>query len=429
MHPIKLHGAEPAVSIQRRSAPRAAAGRAAGRPGHPLATLGGVLRRLAAMALALAIAPPCASAQAPARGPSPWRDVFEPERRLGLMYRQEGLARLVQSFLPDRPDLGDTQPYLLVEQALIRFERARRHLPDDAELAYFTAVALSNYRRPAQDGGTEHRDEEAMDAWRRVRRLDPSLHAGRVAFELAALHMRRHEFAEARAEYEAALQHAVPGAVEVMDRFYLSTGAERQLAYLFTPIQPVSVHGNLAEAAMLVGDLDDALEHYRAALEASDRPDTRVLALWGLALASDRSGAHEDALRFAQRAIQEDPLAGHPRYMDLSRRHGPFAILHFDGVFFEPRCELHAYEALGHEALARAPGAASDAEALRRALVAWRLFLAEGGNASRFAASARRHVARLEAEVEPPAAEPPRRPRRAPRERPAPARPARAPAS
>ncbi len=345
------------------------------------------------------------------------------------MYRQEGLARLLQSFLPDHPELGDTAPYLLVEQALIRFERARRLLPDDAELAYLTAVALSRYRRPAQDGGTEHRDEEAMDAWRRVRRLDPTLHAGRVAFEIAALHMRRHEFAEARAEYEAALEHAVPPTLELMDRFYLPTGAERQLAYLFAPIQPVSVHGNLAEAAMLTGDLAGALEHYRAALEASDRPDTRVLALWGLALASDRSGAHDDALRFAHRAIQEDPLAGHSQHMDLSRRHGPFAILHFDGVYFEPRCEIHAYEALGHEALARAPGAAADAQALRRALVAWRLFLAEGGNASRFAPAARRHVARLEAEVEPRPSEPARPRRRAPRERPAPARPTRAPAS
>lgn len=369
------------------------------------------MRRALFVLLALAIAPSSAVAQT--RGPSTgWREIFDPERRLGLMYRQQGLVRLIAALRDGDPELGDSAPHVLLDQALIRFERARRRMPDDPELAYYTAVALSHFERPAPDGSTERRSEEAMDAWRHVRQLDPSFQPGRVAFELAALHMRRHEFAEARAEYEAALEHAVPPTVELMDRLYLAAGTERQLATLFTPIEPRSVLGNLAEAAMLVGDVPAALRYYRAALEESDEAVTRALALWGLAVASDRSGAHDEALRFAHRALQEDPVQGAPRYADVSRRHGAFALLHMDWVFFEPGYELHAYEALGHEALGRQPDTRTSEE-LRLALRSWRLFLAEGGNASRYAPVARAHVARLEAEIERPAPSPPAR-RRAP---------------
>lgn len=354
--------------------------------------------RSAALALALAAFPAGALAQWPQHGaPSGWREVFDADGRTAIALRQDGLRHLIAALLHDGSEL-DGHPSFAIERALIRFERARRRRPDDPELAYYTAIALSSFARPAPDGSIERREDEAEQAWRRVRALDPSFQAGRVAFELGAVHMRRHEFAEALAEYEAALAHAVAPTVRVMDYFYLPVGAERTLASFFLPITPDLVHGNLAEAAMLVGRLDDAIEHYRAAVETTDRPETRVLALWGLALATDRDGDHDGALRFARRAIQEDPVAG-SRYTDLSRRHGPLAILHLDGVFFEPPYELHAYEALGHEAMARDPAGGVDAEELRRALVSWRFFLAEGGNASRYAATARRHAARLEAEL------------------------------
>lgn len=353
-----------------------------------------------ALALLAALGATPARAQAPNGG---WPEVFDPERRLGLRYKQEGLYRLIQG-MDGRtldPQLGDPPAHLLLDQALIRFDRARRRLPADAELAFYTAMALTRYERPAPDGGQEHRVAEAIDAWERVREIDPSFHPDRVAYELASLHMRRQEFPEARAEYEMALRHAVPPTVELMNRFYLASPVEERLALLFRPITPGAVYGNLAEAAMLTGDLGSAIRYYRGAADDSAEPVTRCLALWGLALASERSGAHTDALAFAARAMREDPVAAVmvADWQRVAMVHGPFAVLHLDFVFFEPRHEIHAYEALGHEARARPADGAVDVTQLRAALQSWRFFLAEGGSASRWAASARARVAELEREI------------------------------
>ncbi len=333
-----------------------------------------------------------------------WREVFEPERRLGRLYVREGLARLIQAMGREEPELGDAPPWLLLDQALMRFERARRYLPNDPELAYYTACALTRYERPARNGGTEDRIEEALDAWRRVREIDPNLFPDRVASELAVLHMRRHEFSEARAEYEAALRHAVPATVDLFHRFFIPAATESRLAILFASVDPANVHSNLAEAAMLMGDLPGAITNYRAAMNDAQDPLTRSLSQWGLAIALERSGAHEEAVRQAQRALRDDPVQGHPDFAEILRAHGVFAVLHLPFVFFEPRYEVHAYEALGSEALARGEeGQADDPELLARALRSWRLFLAEGGAGSRYAPGARASIDRLAARVEQPA--------------------------
>lgn len=360
-------------------------------------------RRLVACLLcAASLAPAIARAQRSEPRPNDgggWAEVFDPDRRMGLLYRRHGLAKLIEALSGAHPDLGDAPRWLVLEQALVRFERARRLIPDDPELAYYTAWALTRWERRGPDGGTERRVEEAMDAWHRLRELAPDFMPAHVAYELAMLHMRRHEFAQARAEYDATLRHAVPPTVRLADRFYMSVAPERALSMLFSPHHPANLHGNLAEVTMLTGDVRAAARHYRAAIELADDPVTRSLGQWGLAVALSRGDDHGAALEAAHRAIREDPIpADDPRFRDLHREHGAFAVLHLDGVFFEPPYEIHAYEAIGHEAWARDPDVSRE-EHLRSALRSWRLFLAEGGTTSRFAVHAREHVARLEEEL------------------------------
>ena len=76
------------------------------------------------------------------------------------------------------------------------------------------------------------------------------------------------------------------------------------------------------------------------------------------------------------------------------------AILHSTLVFFEPAHEVHAYDALGWEALARRAGRDADRrELLERAVRAWREHLTGGGNAGAYADHARRAVERIEQEL------------------------------
>ena len=348
---------------------------------------------LAFLTLSL-LAPPAAHAQE-----GGWAEIFDPAQRLGRRRMRQGLAKLVHGLSPGDPALGAAPRWVLLEQALVRFERARRVLPDDPELAYYTAYALTRWERPARDGGTEYRADEAIVEWQRVRALDPEFFPDRVAYELAMLHMRRQEFERARAEYEAALRTALPPTVQLEDRFYLPATSERALAFLFSGLDRANVHGNLAEVTMLTGDLRSAITHYEAAIEQTEDPFTRSLAEWGLALTLDRSGDSDAALEVAARALRGDPVPpDDPRFAALHRAHGAMSVLHLDFVFFEPVYELHAYEALGHEATARMDGGVNR-PALERALRSWRLFLAEGGTSSRFAGGARRHLERLEAEL------------------------------
>jgi tetratricopeptide (TPR) repeat protein len=359
------------------------------------------------------VALPIALAVPAAAQPIGWREHVDPARRLALGYRQEGLLRLLQAMSPDvelSAALGSPPRWLLLDQALLRFERAARLTPDDPELAYYRAVALTRYERNGTDGSAEYRSDEAIEALQRVRELDPTFLPDRVAYELAMLHMRAHDFERARAEYETALRESVPAHLTLIDRQYPAAATEYRLAQLFTSLDVANLHGNLAEAAMLTGDVESALEHYRAALATSDDPITRALAQWGLALALERSGAHTEALQAATLALRADPVAAlgqRPDFARLSQQRGPFAVLYLPFVFFEPPSERHAYEALGHEALARADGATVDAEQLREAVQAWRLFLAAGGNASRYAPIARSALDRLERELAPPAPSPP----------------------
>ncbi|MBI5534940.1 MAG: tetratricopeptide repeat protein [Deltaproteobacteria bacterium] len=86
---------------------------------------------------------------------------------------------------------------------------------------------------------------------------------------------------------------------------------------------------NQAEAHMVLGDLDRAVQGYRASLAIT--PD-HALAHWGLAVALDRSGDPNGAVAQAWSALQYDPNA---------------ETLHDDNVFFVPEYDRFWYDALG----------------------------------------------------------------------------------
>ncbi|MFK7985649.1 MAG: hypothetical protein AB8I08_06425 [Sandaracinaceae bacterium] len=330
-----------------------------------------------------------------------WREVLHPDEHEARLRIREGLSLLVQAMMRDEAALGDAPDWLTLDHALLRFERARRVLPDNVDLAFYTAWALSKWEREDRAGNPERRDEEAIHAWHRVRELAPERSPDLVASQLAMLHTRNHELDLAIAEYERALAHAGPAPLPVLYRAYLSTPIERALFSMQARPRPALLHGNMAEVLMLAGALDAAALHYRRSVElAADSPFARVLAMWGLALALERAGDHNGALEWADRAMNENPIGPDtPRGAALLRRHGAFAPLHVEDVFFEPRCELHAYEAIGHEAIA-ARDVDPDPWALQDALASWRSFLTEGGVQSRFGAQARARIDALEPQVE-----------------------------
>jgi tetratricopeptide (TPR) repeat protein len=113
---------------------------------------------------------------------------------------------------------------------------------------------------------------------------------------------------------------------------------------------------NLAETEMHLGNLKDAIADYQETLRIAARlpaGTTTPLALWGLAVALDRSGDRAGAEAQAHRAVE------HAR--SLHRDH----LLREDGVFFYPEYERDWYEALGAIARAR------DASTAREAAVCW----------------------------------------------------------
>jgi tetratricopeptide (TPR) repeat protein len=337
----------------------------------------------------------------PRAGEPSWADYAAPERRVARQLRRDGLVRLLDAQRTE-PDSIGPPPEVLFEQALVRFSRARRALAHDPDLLYFTALALAGWSRDV-GGREERRTEEAIAAFEELRALDPDYHPDRVALELAALQYRRGELRAAATEYGRAIErtHLPPAPTP-----YLLTDRESELALLFTPVRLEVAHRDRAECLMLLGELGEAVQGYRRALELS-RSGTleHVLTLWGLALALDRSGDHREALATARRAIEGDPFAraqpGDHRLRLDRRAHGPMAILHSRRlVLFEPSYEVHAYDGLGWEALASLDeGRDPREDLLRRARLAWTSYLTGGGNASVHAEHASRAAARLDAEL------------------------------
>lgn len=245
-----------------------------------------------------------------------------------------------------------------IEGALLRLTRARRLSPDDPDVLYHLAEALSQWEEPGPlfQCQARRRSDEAIEVYAALTATHPNYRPALIATELALLHTREREFAAAAHAYRRALS--------------LSLGEQNA---------PV-LHNNLAEVTMLAGDLEGALSHYERALDQASDGRDRALSLWGLSVALDRLGEHEAALLRAREALQTEG--------------GRMRMLRSPGVFFEPARELHYYEALGHEAQAELTPEARG-EHLEAAADSLRAYLADAPASDPFRPNAEANLARL----------------------------------
>jgi tetratricopeptide (TPR) repeat protein len=140
----------------------------------------------------------------------------------------------------------------------------------------------------------------------------------------------------------------------------------RALALEWQPEAQAMFASNRAESSMASGDLRMAIDDYRLALSLARSGVTRALALWGLAVASERDGDLPTALGLAREA------AGF--------RFGPptrFVLaLDLPNVYFEPEYEEHYYRALAEMAEADALPRPEEARSkLQTASLLWSLYL------------------------------------------------------
>jgi tetratricopeptide (TPR) repeat protein len=123
---------------------------------------------------------------------------------------------------------------------------------------------------------------------------------------------------------------------------------------------------NRAESSMTSGELGPAIEDYRLALSLSRSGVTQALALWGLAVATERDGDLPTALELARKAS--------------AFRFGPpthFVVaLDLPSVYFTPEYEEHYYRALSAMAEAEAETRPDEIRVrLQTASLLWSLYL------------------------------------------------------
>lgn len=284
-----------------------------------------------------------ASAQGLRRTPNEQTSTFWRELRDPGYTRSEELIEQGIAFLQEIAEMAPSDPmvHARVRSAILRFEHAITLAPQSKRAWYFLAYALSRFEHfDRQSGITVRRDDEAIAAFEHLQTLDPLFRATEVGFELGLLNTRVGSFVAAVREYQRSIQYAL------------------------TPENTAVTYSNMAEVRMMDGDLIGAVRDYERAIHLSrnmNSPDARGLPLFGLAVALDRLGETSEAGARALEAVNVG--------MGID-------ILHRNGVFFEPACEVHYYEALGNRALAERAQGDERLGALRATLRSWRTYLA-----------------------------------------------------
>lgn len=215
------------------------------------------------------------------------------------------------------------------------------------------------YATPTQQAHTV----EAWDAFEQRAPLDPRI--GEILLKRALLNTKLVNGSDDDRGHLEAAARDYQAAIDRNDGLSGTRGDETLL-------------GNLAETYMMLGRLDDAITTYLQAVAAGV---ARVSTIYGLAVALDRDGAGDQAIR---RILEQGATGKDAFQQDLQRR----------SVFYVPRGEEQYYLALINEAFGN----------YGTALGHWKQFIKSHVHAE-FAPRAREHVERLQ--KKPVRAEPP----------------------
>ncbi len=255
-----------------------------------------------------------------------------------------------------------------IDKAALAYEAASRARPDAAEPHLRAAAALNAFYLecdPAEAPLCDAQPDPAIaerviahwDAFTRLAPLDPR-GTDEILLNRALLHTKL-----------ATHEHLVAAAADYEEVLARMRDNARTDAVFTTRGRRGLVLGNLAETYMMLGDLDRAIETYRASLLVD--PDTSRM--FGLAVALDRDEQRGEAFRML-RLQGGDALEVLIRDINSHR------------VFFVPDGEAEYYLALGAEWAGDPVGAIERYEA----------FLRSGAH-PRYAPRARAHIARLKA--------------------------------
>lgn len=268
------------------------------------------------------------------------------------------------------------------------------------------------HRAVSRELAASHRDPWAKDAALRTARAMLELAKAEsspdvlLRFDLGEVYHEQRLYERAAKVLTAALALAPdhPGAENAQYRLafcYAMLGRPEEerdayAAYLARASDPLSRANallNLAEAEMNLDHLPEAIDTYREAVRAGSEMlrvsgvrETEALAVWGLAVALDRSGEYRAARIEVERALELDP--------------GMFLIGAGEHVFFVPAYERLWYLGLGAMELARKATDPSVAGAFwRRAEAHWREYIEQSQGQGRWASLARKHHAEALARV------------------------------
>ncbi|MEZ4400961.1 MAG: hypothetical protein R3B06_13125 [Kofleriaceae bacterium] len=329
-----------------------------------------MIARAAHVALALALA--LALAATPAAATPAWQTATADERQAARAYDEAMLAGDDALALAVASQVREPRRRL-VERALRAYALAAMARPEAVEPHQRAAATLRAFYVDCRadddaalcDGRGDRVDQVAgerlIDAWNAIERLapmDPQV-VEHILFDRAIVHTKLFVGAHleaALADYQTLLaRRGVTGSSPL-----LSAVGQR-----------ATVLGNLAETEMMLGRLDDAIDHYREAFGLSGD----VAHGYGLAVALDRDeqrqAAAEVLARMGRATVEDFPLA-------LGR----------GGIFYVPAGEVYYYLGLGAEFLG------DDVAALEH----FQTYLASGAN-PRYQPRAVAHVAAARARL------------------------------